>query len=117
MDIATPQGKDSADDYFFNPLSMHAVYASVWNISSTFLYCFPVTILEWKSGHVFVLPPGAKLESPVSHRSFSLLCFELSSFIWCRPAVILLEEIAKVHFLHRIGVLTTLKSNGLKKVK
>jgi hypothetical protein len=67
MDIATPQGKDSADDYFFNPLSMHAVYASVWNISSTFLYCRPVTILEWNAEYFIILSPVVIPESIIFH--------------------------------------------------
>jgi len=65
-----PQGKNSANHEFINPLALFAVYAPAWDLPATFLYCCPITVLEWNSGHDFVLPPATKLESPVSHRSY-----------------------------------------------
>ena len=51
------------------PLGLYVAYAPIRNLPSTSLYCRPVTVLEWNSGHVFILPPFAKLGSLFYHRS------------------------------------------------
>jgi len=58
----------SAIHKFINPLTLYAVHAPTWDLPATLRYCCPVTVLEWKSGHDFVLPPVTKLESLLSHR-------------------------------------------------
>ena len=52
---------------------MHAVYTPVWEQPATFPYCCPITVLEWKVGHDIILPPVAKLETLIAHRSASQL--------------------------------------------
>ena len=64
-------GMDSVNHNLINPLGLYVVYASIWDLPATFLYCCPVTVLEWNSGHVIILPPVAKVGSLVSHRSRS----------------------------------------------
>ena len=44
-------------------------YAPIRDLPAAFVYCCPVTILEWDSGHVFLLTPVTKLGSPVIHFS------------------------------------------------
>jgi len=61
----------SANNALVNPLDLYVAYAPIRDLPATFLYCCPVTVLEWNSGHVYVLPPVAKMESLVSHRSRS----------------------------------------------
>ena len=51
------------------PLGLYVAYAPIRNLPSTFLYCRPMTVLEWNSGHVFILPPFTKLGSLIYHRS------------------------------------------------
>ena len=51
-----------------NPLALHLDHAPARDFPATFLYCYPVTVLEWKIGYSIVLPPAAKLESLISHR-------------------------------------------------
>ena len=43
--------------------------APIWDLPAAFVYCCPVTVLEWDSGHVFVLTPVTKPGSPVIHFS------------------------------------------------
>ena len=61
--------KNSANHNLINPLGLYVVYSPIWNLPATFFYCGPVTVLEWNTRHDIVLPPVAKLESLISHRS------------------------------------------------
>jgi len=62
-----PRRMASANHELINPLTLYAVHAPTRDLPATFLYCCPVTVLEWDFGHVFVLPPFAKLESLIHH--------------------------------------------------
>ena len=53
----------SANYTLINPLNLYVAYAPIRDLPATFLYCFPVTILEWNSGHAFVLPPVFRPDS------------------------------------------------------
>ena len=59
------------DHDLINPLGLYVVYAPIWNLPATPLYCCPVTVLEWNSGDVFILPPVAEPEPLISHHSRS----------------------------------------------
>jgi hypothetical protein len=52
-----------------NPLAVNVVYAPIRDLSATFRYCCPVTVLEWNAGHVIVLPPVTKLKPFVSRHT------------------------------------------------
>lgn len=45
------------------------VITPIRNLPATLLYCCPVTVLEWNSGHVSLLSPVAKLKPPIFHLS------------------------------------------------
>jgi hypothetical protein len=63
------QGRDAASHEFINPLALYLDHAPAWYLPAAFPYCYPITVLEWNFGHVFVLSPVAKLESLISHYS------------------------------------------------
>jgi hypothetical protein len=51
------------------PVRLYVASAPILNLPAAFLYCCPVTVLEWNAGHGCVLPPVTKLESLVFHHS------------------------------------------------
>jgi len=59
----------SVNDGLGNPLSLYVVNAPIRNLPATFIYCCPVTVLEWNPEHVIVLPPVTELESFVFHHT------------------------------------------------
>jgi hypothetical protein len=54
---------------YINHCGLYAVYAPIREFPATFIYCCPVTVLEWNSGHDTVPASVAKLESLISHCS------------------------------------------------
>ena len=69
MRVVTQEGKNSPNPELVNPFALYVAYAPTRDLPTTFLYCYPATVLEWNSGHVIVLPPVAKLEPLIAHRS------------------------------------------------
>jgi hypothetical protein len=60
---------ESVNHGLFNPLAVNVVYTPIRDFPAAFLYCCPVTILEWNTGHIIVLPPVAKLKPFVSQHT------------------------------------------------
>lgn len=58
---------DSVSHHLINPLGLHFVFAPICNFPATFLYCYAVTVLEWSSELVRVLPPVSEFVSLHSH--------------------------------------------------
>ena len=46
---------------------VYVVYAPIRDLPATVFFCCPVVVLEWNSGHVFILPPIVKLGPLISH--------------------------------------------------
>ena len=51
------------------PFGFYVACTPIWELPATFVYCCPVTILEWDSGHVIILTPVSRLGSLIIHCS------------------------------------------------
>ena len=52
-----------------NPLNLYVGYTPIRDLPTTFLYCCPVTVLEWNIGHDTVMPPVVNPESFINYHS------------------------------------------------
>ena len=52
--------------------ALYVAYAPIRDLPATPPYYCPVTVLEWNTGHITVLPPVAKPGSLMLHRSHPL---------------------------------------------
>jgi hypothetical protein len=79
-----PKGGGSANHSLINPLDLYIVYTPFWDLSATFPYCCPATVLEWETGHALVLPPVGIPESFIFHVPAPRLSFtHLPSLTQC----------------------------------
>ena len=73
LDLKYEQAKASPEEHSESRSRQFArrarCYAPIWDLPAAFVYCCRVTVLEWDSGHVFIVTPVTKLGSSIIHFS------------------------------------------------